>query len=694
MSQSPVRIAVAIGLAAAMAAAAIGASVGSGLGLGIALDPLVGAVLRPGIVDAVDVACATGVQGLVREMGSVGTLHCTLSDALRAALPGTTLLVSAGRHAGPFEIATPGITLCASVLGAKGCAPGAEAILASDSGPAVRILASDVTLSGLTVRAGPGSPGVEIRDASGIRLLSNRFELGVGSDGPAVAASGVSGLLAKGNEFRGDGVGTGLRLSSVREAALGNNVFRALAVGVEATGRGPGLSSTGDSFASVRTAMLVGPDADGAPTGTFRVRGADFASATTAVSVRPEVTGIVLDLALNRWGTDDAGAIAARLDVAAVGLGVTTLPLILSETGVADPPAVEIAAGGNRCAESAFATIQAAVLCARPGATVLVRPSAAQPALPRLESVVVRQNGVGEELDGLRLCSAPIGVFDCDAPAADTTVLDARGIDAPAIEIGAADVLVRGLTVLAARVGDGDGAAVALGDADRALLDGLRIRIQGGGCDAERILEEGACAEAAGITGVRGTGRDVVVSGSALSADLLAPDGTLGAAFGIAGALPNLTVTGSTFRAFTAAAIDVGAPDVTVRGNTFLLSAVAIRDCDGDGLEVLENTFAGHLDAVLVCGAPGPTGIVLTDNLIGLTNARGVHFATGTAGRSVDARCNEWGVYHSVAIRATRVRDDGTANAVQHDPFWSLELARLACLTPPAADFGISTNPA
>ncbi|MGQ0534604.1 MAG: putative Ig domain-containing protein, partial [Methanobacteriota archaeon] len=161
-----------------------------------------------------------------------------------------------------------------------------------------------------------------------------------------------------------------------------------------------------------------------------------------------------------------------------------------------------------------------------------------------------------------------------------------------------------------------------------------------------------------------------------------------------AGALPNLTVTGSTFRAFTAAAIDVGAPDVTIRGNTFLLSAVAVRDCDGDGLEVLENTFAGHLDAVLVCGTPGPTGIVLTDNLIGLTNLRGVHFAVGAAGRSVDARCNEWGVYHSVAIRATRIRDDGTANAVQHDPFWSLELARLACLTPPAADFGISTNPA
>lgn len=165
--------------------------------------------------------------------------------------------------------------------------------------------------------------------------------------------------------------------------------------------------------------------------------------------------------------------------------------------------------------------------------------------------------------------------------------------------------------------------------------------------------------------------------------------------------------------------------DAIVRGNRIVAApasasggeSIGISTYLGGGHRLEDNTVLGAAVGVNVLGATGvaveglvtsaatgvrvnadglrgaqPTGIsVRNSTLADATTA--LHVGSRSVALSVDAECNDWGVYNGAAIPA-RILDEGTLTQIDYTPFTSFDGSSIGCLPMPKAEFAATPTPA
>lgn len=345
--------------------------------------------------------------------------------------------------------------------------------------------------------------------------------------------------------------------------------------------------------------------------------------------------------------------------------------------------------------DAGFASIADGLAAARAGDVLIVRPGT-------YPSVEVGTNASGGALDGLALCGVSRTGYGCDDPAPGETVVSGSGA-APAVVLAADDVTFKGFGV--------EGASPLL------LADGV----------AAPTVEANAFEMQASVSSATHGVRLVDTTGARVLDNSVRGNMYPGSIAVRVEHSADALVEGNAIVASGTGIYVPGSTDATIRANAILVppksqfagdslgislfegsghSTVAnLVDGAGVGLNVASSTdAASRADRFLAAGtgielsAPTvqqPAGFSARNaSLAGAATA--LHLAGdphGTVGLSVDAECNDWGVYHDALIR-DRIQDDGTFNEVDHQPWIAPEDDGVGCLPPLRADFTASPSPA
>jgi PKD repeat protein/nitrous oxidase accessory protein NosD len=348
---------------------------------------------------------------------------------------------------------------------------------------------------------------------------------------------------------------------------------------------------------------------------------------------------------------------------------------------------------------------------------------------------------VNTSANGLATIEAEDGsALRFETGSADSRVSDLNvhtGEQAPAIEVDGADGITLDRTENALAVADGvrvmgpgAGTGLEAANASQIAVTGATFK----GLDRGIVLDN---AEEAAIADTDVAARAIGILAGPDSVDLTvestqATGAADDAATGLELAGPHATVQNSTVRAWSTG-IAVDGDETTVENSELTANGVGI-DVTGDAAELAGNAHDGDEVAVtvrdaadvlvedlratsvdaavdlrgassplvenaLVSGsqtgvrvAPAddiqPRAVTVNNSRLGLAETP-LHLVDGTEDVSVDATCNDWGVYYPLAIEQ-RIQDDGEDNEVEYNPWIGPTpeaTSFFGCLVQPVADF-------
>lgn len=642
----------------------------------------------------VSAAPAVALPGSGSVKNQDGTAFSTIQAAIDAATPGDTILVGPGTYQESLNVHVS-VTICQSADGvACDSDPDPTQVTVVGSNPSYPfvIAADDVGIEGMTLRSEasqtsqtasfaehdfslilvgsyvhPGVTGFHLvgnilgepatalesgesrkhhntvtflwdKEFQDILIEDNHFEFhpAEGPDGAcevdpcatigivgANAAATSTGLTIRGNTFE-SGFAAAVT-SAFPDAIIEDNDFEGGTHAVEfkrATGGAPTV--TGNTFTGFESVLVLG--------GT--------------------TSGLDVDATRNAWNdVSDCRDIPALIDDQGSSNSVDFDPLIVD--GREMPcPGVHILRNGVVLPPT-YLHLADAHAAALPGDTLLLDPR--------------EYTGGFGIFKTLTICAANAAIDGC------SDELDARdGVtittdEARIFDVRAPDVTFQGVSL----VWDGEAPQIghalqAAGTATGLTLDRVLVRSTGTAPDV--------------VIGVQALGGGTSIIDSIIEGPLTDSPDSMGNSNGLDLWGGDNIVTGSRITGWRSNALVLsGASDTVVADNEFTLSGTAVLVCDATGTSIDGNTFATHFTAVRICGAGAGAGTILRDNTFGLTNEVALGFDGAVSGVTVDARENDWGVYECIAIRATRISDPDTDNAVLIDPFTGIDGAATPC---------------